>query len=152
MKSMKLHLIAGCLLAATMPSTCIAAPADQVMKPYALGHVWRLSFVKFRAGAREEYLDNLSKNYVRELEQAKRQGTILSYKILQSEAATPDDWNIILMLELKNMASLDTFDQEMDAATRATIGDEADKKGDVVRAQIRDYLGIKSAREIIFKQ
>ncbi len=135
------------VLLAPAPSFAAEAPG------YESGHIWRFSFIKFRAGMRDRYLENLQKNYVPELEVAKKQGTILSYKVIQGEAATTADWNIIIMLELQDAAALGRFDKEMKKATAVAIGSRADEeKADAVRETIRDYLGIKSAQEIIFKK
>ena len=146
------------ILCATLTAALIGIGSSALSEPkpsdrsYEMGHVFRYSFVKYRAGKRGEYLENLGNQYVRELEEAKRQGVILSYKIVNGEATTPQDWNVLMILELKDNAALDTFDEKMDAIADKVIGEQADKKGDDVRATIRDYLGIKTAREVVYKQ
>lgn len=120
---------------------------------YSYGHVWRLSFVRTEAGQSRAYLQNLDANYKKVLEEAKRRGVIVSYKVLQAApwAATKDDWSVILMLELPNLAAADGFDEKMDEVTDKVIGEKADKQGDITRAKIREYLGIKFAQEVILK-
>ena len=45
------------------------------------------------------------------MEEAKSEGLIVSYKILSGAAANKEDFNLVLMIENKNMASFDPDEQ-----------------------------------------
>ena len=77
---------------------------------------------------------------------------ILSYKVISSEDATPQDWNLMVLIELKNMAALDGLQEKMRAIAGSVIGDEGARKDLAVkRLDIREIVGFKTGRELIFK-
>jgi hypothetical protein len=120
--------------------------------PYSEGSVWSVGFVKTKPGMTKEYLKNLASNWRVMNEAAKKEGLVLSYKILQGPAANTEDWDIMLLIEYKNMAAMDGMAEKMDALGAKIIGsDDAQKSGALKRSEIRDILGGKLVREIILK-
>ena len=77
--------------------------------PYTEGPVWTVTMVKSKAGMTDEYLKGLAKTFTAAMDEAKKQNLIMDYKILLGPAATPQDFDILLMVESKNMAALDGF-------------------------------------------
>src|SRR5580704_12779811 len=75
--------------------------------PYTEGPVWTVTMVKAKYGMGDEYLKGLAKTFKGTLDEAKKQNLIMDYKILLGPAATPQDFDILLMVESKNMAALD---------------------------------------------
>jgi hypothetical protein len=73
--------------------------------------------------------------------EAKAQGISMDYKVLSSEPSSKTDWNLILMFELDNYAALDSFDDKIDAQHTSAVS----------RNDMRDILGGRLARELIFK-
>ena len=61
--------------------------------------------VKTKAGMTDEYLKELAKTLKASLEEQKKQNLVVDYKILLGNAATPQDFNILIMVESKNMAA-----------------------------------------------
>ena len=97
-------------------------------------------------------MKNLAENWKRLNEEAMKQGLILSYKILSSPAANQEDWDVMLMIEYKNMAAFDGMDEKMDALSAKLFGSEDQRKtGSLKRNDIREILGGKLVREIILK-
>lgn len=144
-------MIRNFLCAAALALVAAGSSPAAAFDKYDYGHVWRLSFVKVNVGQSRDYLHNLDANYRRELDEAKREGVILSYKVLQSDDWTANDWTVILMLELPSTAAVEGFDERMDAVTDKVIGEQADRQGDVQRAKIRDYMTIRLAHEVLLK-
>jgi len=108
--------------------------------------------VKTKAGMDDDYLKNLAKNYRAVMEEQKKQNLILNYKILLGEASTPSDYNMLLMVEYKNMAALDGLREKTDPiGLKVAGGEEQQKQGSVKRAEIREILGSKTMREITLK-
>lgn len=120
---------------------------------YEDGTVWSLTFVRTNANKTDEYLKGLAQTWVASMEEAKKENLILSYKILQGNAANEDDFDLVLMIENKNMASFDP-DESRDAkfdAIEKKIKDNMGKEYDVTITNyddIRNLIGTKLMREI----
>jgi hypothetical protein len=94
----------------------------------------------------------LAKNLKTSLDEEKKQGIIVSYKILLGDASTPGDFNIINMVEYKNMAALDNLREKTDPIAAKIIGGEQQmREGAVKRAELREIIGNKTMREITLK-
>jgi hypothetical protein len=120
--------------------------------PYKEGTVWEVTFVKTVPGMSNDYLKNLAANWRNENEEAKKQGLILSYKILSGSAANKDDWDLLLMIEYKNMAALDGIDEKWNPIDVKIVGSpEQQKVGYTKRNEMREILGSKIVREITLK-
>ena len=121
-------------------------------RPYTDGSVWTISMIRMTAGFQDDYLRSLATTWKRVIEEGKKQGVILSYKILTANAAGPDDWNLMLMVEAKNWAALDGIDEKFDAIQRRIIGNEdAQRQLATKRIEVRRVLGAKNAQEIFLK-
>ena len=120
--------------------------------PYTKGSVWGITAIRTTAGFREEYLRGLATTWKRVTEEGKKQGLIVSYKILSANPAGPDDWDLLLMVELKNWATLDGLEEKFDAIERKMIGgDDAQRQLATKRIEVRRILGGKNAQEIFLK-
>lgn len=74
-------------------------------RSYKDGTVWTMSFIKVNPGQDETYLNSLKTSWKAVHDEGIKQGLILSYKILAGNASSPNDWNLVLMVEYKNLAS-----------------------------------------------
>ena len=59
--------------------------------PYAEGTVWDITFVRTKPGMDNEYLRNLAAEWQKQNDELKKQGLILSYKILSGSAANQEN-------------------------------------------------------------
>jgi hypothetical protein len=120
--------------------------------PYTAGSGWVLTMVRTKRGMGDDYLKLLAKNYKLNMEEQKKQNLIVSYKILQGEASTRDDFDLLLMVEYKNMAAFDGQREKIDPIDqKITGGEEQQRQGATKRAEVRDILGDKTMREITLK-
>lgn len=123
---------------------------------YKDGTVWSLTFVRTGANKSDDYLRGLASTWVANMDEAKKEGLIVSYKILVGNPANKDDFDIVLMIENKNMAALDP-DESRDAKFDAIEKKIRDKMGDKYQStitnydEIRDLRGTKLMREIHLK-
>jgi hypothetical protein len=118
---------------------------------YKHGSVWRIGFIKTGPNMSMEYLKSLKTTWKAVSDEAVKQGLILSYKVLEGAAANPDDWDIMLMQEFKNMAALDGNEDKWDALEKKVVGDDATmKKLNETRVSMRTIYGGKLVREIIY--
>jgi hypothetical protein len=120
--------------------------------PYTEGTVWTITMVKTKPGMTDDYLKGLAKSLKASLEEGKKQGFIVSYKVLLGEASTPSDYNIMTMVEFKNMAALDGLRAKTDPIAQKMIGGEdQQREAAMKRAELREILGNKLMREITLK-
>lgn len=120
--------------------------------PYTEGSVWQITMVRTKPGMTDDYLKGLAKNLKAVLEEEKKQGLVVSYKILLGDASTPSDFNIINMVEHKDMAALDNLREKTDPIfTKIVGGEQQIREGAMKRAEIRDVVGSKLMREITLK-
>jgi hypothetical protein len=124
----------------------------QVTRPVRNGSVWEVNFIRIKPGMGSAYMKYLATDWKKEQEALKAEGLILSYKVLETEGHTPGDWNLMLMTEFKDLASLEANEAKADAVTQRVIGnDEKMMQGYKERAEIREVLGSRLAREIILE-
>lgn len=145
---MKKYLI-GAAVAALI--TAWAGPV-RAEAPYTEGSVWQVTMVHTKPGMSDDYLRGLAKSLKATLEEQKKQGFVLSYKILLGQAATPGDFDIINLVEYKNMAALDGLREKTDPIAAKLIGGEDQlRQAAMKRAEIREIMGSKVMREITLK-
>src|SRR5258705_10463320 len=120
--------------------------------PYTEGPVWTITMVKAKAGMTDEYLKGLAKTFTGAMDEAKKQNLIMDYKITLGNAATPQDFDILLMVESKNMAALDSAREKFDPIARKIVGTTDQQQAMAVkRLDIREIMGVKLMREITLK-
>ena len=120
--------------------------------PYTEGAVWNITMVKTKYGMTDEYLKGLAKTFKGTLDEAKKQNLVLDYKILLGDPATPNDFDILLMVESKDMAAFDGAREKFDPIAKKIEGSvEQQKQTAVKRLEIREILGAKLMREITLK-
>jgi hypothetical protein len=143
-----LIVIIGAALFAAWAGLCSA----QSDAPYTEGTVWGITMVKTKYGMGDQYLKGLARTFKGSLDEAKKQNLIISYKILLGDAATPNDFNILLMVESKNMAALDNAREKFDPIAKKIEGSvEEQEKTATKRLDIREIMGDKLMREITLK-
>jgi hypothetical protein len=113
----------------------------QVARPYRNGSVWSIGFIAMKPGMETAYLNYVAGDWKREQEALKKDGQIISYKVLTTEAHGADDWNIMLMTEYKDMATMEANEAKADNLLQTVIGtDEKQMQGYRDRLQIREVL------------
>ena len=124
----------------------------QVSRPYRNGTVWSIGFIRMKPGMDTAYLNYVAGDWKREQEALKKDGQIISYKVLTTESHGSDDWNIMLMTEYKNMATMEANETKADNLAQTVSGnDEKQMQGYRDRLQIREVLANRMAREIVLE-
>jgi hypothetical protein len=143
-----LILIISVAVSTAFTGLCLA----QSDAPYTEGPVWTVTMVKAKAGMTDEYLKGLAKTLKGTLDEAKKQDLITDYKILLGNAAMPQDFDILIMVESKNMAALDNGREKFDPIARKIVGTTDQQQAMAVkRLDIREIMGVKIMREITLK-
>jgi hypothetical protein len=120
--------------------------------PYTEGSVWQITMVKTKPGMSDDYLKGLAKTFKGSLDEAKKQNLILDYKILIGDNANPQDFDILLMVESKNMAAFDNAREKFDPIANKISGNADQQRATAVkRLEIREIMGAKLMREVTLK-
>jgi len=129
-----------------------AAVYAQVERPTHDGTVWALSFLHVKPGMNPAYDKYLASEWKKMEDAMKAAGITLSYKVITTEAHSPTDWNLMLMVEYKDMASLEANEDKADALLQKMFGgDEKVMQGFKDRSEIREVIGTRLGREMILE-
>lgn len=148
---MKMRRMLVGVLVASLMVVCVSVLA-QMSRPWRNGSVWELAFVRMKPGMDTAYLKYVATEWKKEQEALKAEGIVLSYRVLATEGHTPADWNLVLMTEFKDLASLEANEAKAEAIAQRVAGtDEKQMQGYRDRSEIREVLGTRLAREIILE-
>ncbi|MEP6635249.1 MAG: hypothetical protein ABJB97_00890 [Acidobacteriota bacterium] len=124
----------------------------QVNRPFHNGSVWTISFIRMKPGMETAYENYLAGPWKANQEAAKKEGLILSYKVIEVEGHTPAEFNVMLMTEYKDLATMEANEDKGDALSQKMIGnDEKQMQGYKDRSEIREVIGNRLAREIVLE-
>src|SRR5690348_2586765 len=131
----------------------LLAPAVLAQEHYSEGPVWRVSLVRVKPTAMDAYLTSLRQSSKPILDQQKKDGTIMDYKVFLKETRNnPEDWDLCLAIEYKNHAAMDGLAAKGEMLRDKILGGKqpaqqlADK-----RAEIREVISSELLQEIILK-
>jgi hypothetical protein len=138
------------IFATAQQSASPAAPPTA--KPYRDGAVWEITFVRAKAGMGDRYMRYLAGDWKREQEALKKAGYVLDYKVIQTEPHGPQDFDVMLMTQYKDLASMEANADKAEALALQLFGGEQKvESGYQDRASYRDVLGSRLAREVILE-
>ncbi len=139
------------LAATALAATSVASLAQD--RVYDLGPMMEVTHVKTEPGQFDAYIANLNSNWRRGMEDAKRRGEVLDYKVLSNMAQDPDEGDLILVVTYRNAAVFDTPLDELDRRTAALQGSvAAANQATIKRGKLRTILGSDLYRELPFKR
>ncbi len=138
--------VIGVLIACNLT---VSAQSDQ---PYTEGPVWQVQFVNIKPGMNQLYLKNLSDGWIKQMRAAKEAGLVMDFKVFQSPNASENDWNLMLMYELKNYAAMDGMTEKMKEMASKIFGNEETQHTQAVsRNDLRVLMGGRLTQELDFK-
>ena len=141
-------------LAASLLLLCISIFIfAQVNRPYRNGSVWSISLIRTKPGMNAAYLTYVATDWKKEQEEVKKEGLILSYKVLTTTSTyDADGWNLMLMTEYKDLATYEATAAKREAVVqRATGNDQKQMQSYKEREEIREMMGIRLAREMVLE-
>jgi hypothetical protein len=146
----------SCLIApfagAQSPSPSAHSTGAATGAPYTEQSVWDITLVKTKAGMDDDYLRSIAQTFKGTMEEEKKQGLIMDYKVLIGDASNREDFNILLMVEYKNMAAFDGLREKTEPIMAKVLGgQDAQRQLAVKRLDVREILGIKTMREVILR-
>ena len=129
------------------------APALFGQEHYTEGPVWRVTLVRVKPTRMDEYLTSLRQSSKPLLEEEKRQGVIMDYKIFLKETKNnSEDWDLCLAVEYKNHAAMDGLAAKGEIVRDKILGGKqaAQQLGEK-RAEIRETISSELLQEIFLK-
>jgi len=117
------------------------------------GSVWRVTLVRVKPGQMDAYLTSLRQSTKPLLEEEKRQGIILDYKIFFKETQeNPQDWDLALAVLYKNHAAMDGLAAKGEAIRDKIMGGKqpAQQVGEK-RREMREIVASELFQEVTLK-
>jgi hypothetical protein len=117
------------------------------------GPVWRVTLVKVKPAQMDAYLTSLRHASKPLLDEQKRQGLIVDYKVFLKETQEgPQDWDIALAVEYKNHAAMDGLTAKNEAVRDKIMGgkQQAQQVAEK-RTEIREVVSSELLQEIMLK-
>ena len=131
----------------------LLAPALFAQEHYTEGPIWRIQLIRVKPTHMDEYLTSLRKSTKPMIEEEKRQGLILDYKVFLKETKNnPEDWDICVAIEYKNYAAMDGLAAKSEAVRDKILGGKAPAQQlSEKRAEIREIVSSELLQEVFLK-
>ncbi len=131
----------------------LLVPGLLAQEHYTEGPVWRVQLVRVKPTAMDAYLTTLRQATKPLLEEEKRSGVIMDYKVFLKETkSNPEDWDICLAVQYKNHAAMDGLAAKGEAARDKILGGKQPAQQlSEKRAEIRELISSELLQEIILK-
>ena len=151
MKNMIRVIVVLAFAAMLLPNLSLAQ--SMPVRPFHDGPVWDITFVKVKPGVGLNYMNYLATEWKTEQEALKKAGLILNYMVIQTESHSPNDFDLMLMTEFKDLASMEANQDKAEAVANQALNSNDQKMiaGYQERASWREIIGDRLAREIILE-
>jgi len=129
------------------------APSLFAQEHYTEGPIWRVQLIRVKPTQMDAYLTSLRQSTKPLIEEQKRQGMIVDYKVFLKETKNnPEDWDICVAIEYKNHAAMDGLAAKGEAVRDKIMGGKqaAQQLGEK-RAEIREIVSSELLQEIFLK-
>src|ERR1700688_4180226 len=104
----------------------LLTPALLAQEHYTEGPVWRVQLIRVKPTQLDAYLTSLRQSTKPLIEEEKKQGVIMDYKVFLKETKSgPEDWDIAVAVEYKNHAAMDGLAAKGEAARDKILGGKA---------------------------
>src|SRR6202451_2735949 len=104
----------------------LLAPALFAQEHYTEGPIWRIQLIRVKPTQMDAYLTSLRQSTKPLIEEEKKQGMIVDYKVFLKETKNgPEDWDICVAIEYKNHAAMDGLAAKGEAIRDKILGGKA---------------------------
>jgi hypothetical protein len=131
----------------------LLVPAVLAQEHYTEGPVWRVQLIRVKPTAMDAYLTSLQQSSKPILDEEKRSGMILDYKIFLKETKNnPEDWDLCLAVQYKNHAAMDGLAAKGEMLRDKLLGGKQPAQQlSEKRSEIRELISSELLDEIILK-
>jgi len=129
------------------------APGLLAQEHYTEGPVWRVQLIRVKPTQMDAYLTSLRQSTKPLIDEEKRQGLIVDYKVFFKESKhDPQDWDLCIAVEYKNYAALDGLSAKLEAVRDKVMGGKAQAQqlGEK-RTEMREIISSELLEEIFLK-
>ncbi|OYU78009.1 MAG: hypothetical protein CFE32_03475 [Alphaproteobacteria bacterium PA3] len=145
------RLAAGAALVMAMTMGA-AAPAMAQESSYKPGSVFEVSYIEVLPGQFENYMDYLSDRWKKSNEFLKKEGVVLSYRVLAINNARDGEPTLMLMIEYKDYttnAQKDAIGKKLNEYMTQT--DRSSETAAAARGKMREQKGSIELQELVLK-
>jgi len=140
------------LVAVALLCLCAFAVEAVAQEHYTEGPVWRVTLIRVKEAQGDAYLASLRENTKPLLDEQKRQGLILDYKIMFKETQENEkDWDIALCILYKNHAALDGLAAKAEAVRDKLTSKQALQQVGEKRVAMREIVSSFTLQEAMLK-
>jgi hypothetical protein len=141
-----------CALAALLGLSSLSTLAYADGRDWSDGPVINVSSIRTVDGHFDDYMHWLATTFKKTQEAAKKAGLITGYRVIVVEPRGPNDPDVLLVIEYKNWAALDSLGGKLEKIFAEVEGsvDNANKS-EADRAKIRTVLGSRTEQEAMLK-
>lgn len=131
----------------------LLAPALLAQEHYTEGPIWRVELIRVKPTHMDEYLTSLRQSTKPLIEEEKKEGVILDYKVFFKETKNSlDDWDICVAIEYKNFAAMDGLGAKGETVRDKILGGKMQgQQLTEKRAEIREIISSELLREVFLK-
>ena len=131
----------------------LLAPALLAQEHYTEGPIWRIQLIRVKPTQMDAYLTSLRQSTKPMIEEEKKQGMIMDYKVFLKETKNgPEDWDICVAIQYKNHAAMDGLAAKAEAIRDKVLGGKAQgQQLGEKRAEIREIISSELLQEIFLK-
>lgn len=147
------RLMMGIVVAAGLVAFGSTATLAQ-SRPYTYGTVTNVTAVKVKPGKFDAYMNHLSTRWKVQMEEAKKQGLVVSYSVQGTQPRTANDPDVYLVVTYPNMATFDGLGDKMDVISKKLFNNTPEQMAQqsAERSEtMREIMGSEMIREIVFK-
>ena len=142
-----LSVVGGALALLSLSGHAVAAD-----RPYTEGPVSIVSSIRTEPGMFDEYMKYLAGTYKQLMEEQKKAGVILDYRVYSVTPRGPEDPDLYLVTVYKDMASLDGLTEKLDPVQQKYFGDLSQRSAATVeRGKLRSAVGSQTLRKLELK-
>lgn len=128
------------------------AAAQEPDRVFDQGSIWSVSYIETKPGQFNAYIKDLSNVWRRYLDAQKKDGHVLSYRMLSVDSPRDGEPDLMLLIEYKDWASYGTGVEYFEKLAQQLQGSvEASQRASVNREALRTLRGSVTAQEIKFK-
>jgi hypothetical protein len=131
----------------------LLAPALFAQEHYTEGPVWRVQLIRVKPTQMDAYLTSLRQSTKPLIEEEKKEGMIIDYKVFLKETKnSPEDWDICVAIEYKNHAAMDGMAAKGEMVRDKILGGkmQSQQLGEK-RSEIREIISSELLQEIFLK-
>ena len=117
------------------------------------GPVWQVSLIRIKPNQQDAYLTSLRERSKPLLDEQKRQGLIMDYKVFfNTTKHDPQDWDLALSVQYKNFGALDGLTAKGEAIRDKIFGSkQAALQVGEKRVEMREIVSTMILREVTLK-